>query len=87
MKTPITDEAFRATDDKTRQVAALEMRDLARRLELDRAALMEALLACVAWTCRAVDLEVSGSMQIAQKASIERAESALAAARANFPTP
>jgi hypothetical protein len=60
--------------------------EICRRLELDRAALMEALLACVAWTCRAVDLEVSGSMRIAQKASIERAESALAAARANFPT-
>ena len=78
MNTPITDAA--AND------SIVKVYETSKRLELDRAALMEALLACVAWTYRVVDLEVSGSMQIAQKASIEIAESVLAAARANFPT-
>ena len=58
-----------------------------RRLELDRSALMKALFDCMGWTHRAIDLEVSGSMQIAQKGAIERAEAALATARANFPEP
>ena len=81
MNTPITDEASFSTVYQGEIVEA----SFARRLELDRAALMEALVDCMAWTHRAIDLEVSGSMQIAQKGAIERAESALATARANFP--
>jgi hypothetical protein len=72
MKTPITDAAFRSTADKTRQVAALEMRDLARRLELDRAALMDALC-----EIHILSHDYSGEGSIALKA--------IEAARANFP--
>lgn len=82
--TPITDHASLHTDAFDSPAKA---REFARRLELDRSALMEALFDCMGWTHRAIDLEVSGSMQIAQKGAIERAEAALATARANFPEP
>lgn len=85
MKTPITDAAWRQMGAMTWSSTAQEMLKVARKLETDRAALMEALVECLAWTHRAVDLEVSGTMQLAQKGSVRRAESALSAARANFP--
>lgn len=65
MKTPITD-AVRSAD---------HLIDTARRLELDRAALMEAL----------ADM-VSDHEQLSC-ATLQFARAALAAARANFPTP
>ena len=83
MNTPITDAAWQ--DYLRRGQAGEALASPMMRLELDRAALMESLVDCMAWTHRAIDLEVSGSMQIAQKGAIERAESALATARANFP--
>lgn len=66
--TPITD-AVRSVD---------HLIDTARRLELDRSALMEALEHI------ARDQGRSMSMRVASPASI--AKDALAAARANFPT-
>ena len=65
MSTPITDAV----------TSADHLIDTARRLELDRAALMEALECALEW--------------VPETATImhEKAESALAAARANFPTP
>ena len=75
MKTPITDAAKWINvypeyhEGATRYVDS----DLARRLELDRAALMEAL-----------ELLLSGAHDY--QTGIEEARIALAAARANFPT-
>jgi len=82
MNTPITDRLQLKLGGS--RVVRLED---ARRMERDRAALIEALGDCIGWTHRAIDLEVSGSMQLAQKLSVEKANNTLAAARANFPTP
>ena len=69
MTTPITD-AVRSAD---------HLIDIARRLELDRAALMEALERIT----RVSSVELAGRRDDV----LEQAKSALAAARANFPTP
>ena len=82
MKTPITDAAEEAiaNDDAIHIETEIDaMAQVARRLELDRAALMEALEAMI-------DLSYAVGINDADTA-MEQAESALAAARANFPTP
>jgi hypothetical protein len=76
MKTPITDLA--SYDDATPGFEVVSA-DLARRLELDRASLMEALVVAIAQMER-----VDGENDCSR--GIDAAESALAAARANFPT-
>jgi hypothetical protein len=73
MNTPITDAAFRAMNDETWPATAREMRNTARRLELDRAALMDALC-----EIHILSHDYSGEGSIALKA--------IEAARANFPT-
>jgi hypothetical protein len=79
MKTPITDAA-QAEADKAEAVLAIGiMRRTARRLELDRAALMEALEAMLnLWQ------KVAGSET---DDAVEKADAALISARANFPQP
>ena len=70
MNTPITDTAALLYYD------AYAMADVARRLETDRAALMEALE------------RIAGICEIKRDKWIAKfIEEALAAARANFPTP
>ena len=81
MNTPITDDqarhVFQSYDNRGKYLPAGLMVDanLSRRLELNRAALMEALECALEW--------------VPETATImhEKAESALSAARANFPTP
>ena len=72
MNTPITDAAFRSMNDETWSATAREMRNTARRLELDRAALMDALC-----EIHILSHDYSGEGSIALKA--------IEAARANFP--
>jgi hypothetical protein len=80
MNTPITDAAALLFYD------AYAMADVARRLELDRAALMEALegvmkhFAPMAGDCSEIEQSTS------EIAASSKAEATLAAARANFPT-
>jgi hypothetical protein len=95
MKTPITDAVY-PPDIIDREFKAQgrtygwgtlhDMRDVARRLELDRAALMEAL--------ESVSKDFTTFRQIAAEngvfgtwgvLSLRQSETALAAARANFP--
>ena len=81
MNTPITDAAEEAiaNDDAIRIETEIDaMAQVARRLELDRAALMEALEAMI-------DLSYAVGINDADTA-IEQAESTLEDARANFPT-
>ncbi len=81
--TPLTDEAIRAADGQWTFLA----RDLSRRLELDRAALMEALE-----LSRATLGKLHASFSTLEEwqalwPAIKSAKAALATARANFPTP
>ena len=86
MKTPITDAVyppeiidreFKAQGRTYGWGTLHDMRDVARRLELDRAALMEALLEIASrdWIENALSPQDAAAI----------AERALAAARANFP--
>jgi hypothetical protein len=75
MNTPITDAASVYTDAFDSPNKA---RDFAGRLELDRAALMEALQSML-------DLTYAVGINYADTA-IEEAETAIENARANFPT-
>jgi hypothetical protein len=75
MNTPITDALWRKHDSLSPQCAA-DMTRLAQFLELDRAALMEALMKF---------MEFADSEYV-PNALFEQAERALSAARANFPT-
>lgn len=80
MNTPITDAAHESFEDTTNEtVRHFVDYDVARRLELDRAALMEALEHI------ARDQDRPMSVRVASPAAIAKA--ALAAARANFPIP
>lgn len=72
MKTPITDTLWKSGP------AALEMLEHARRLELDRAALMEALVNMVE------SYQYEASME---NPALLEARAALSAARANFSEP
>lgn len=75
MKTPITDAILSHTKGIPEYHAKLE--DTARRLELDRAALMEALEEFIEEQCEARPTEYSSALGVARQA--------IAAARANFP--
>lgn len=80
--TPITDYASERTDAFDSPAKA---REFARRLELDRAALMEALA-----LCRRTLGELHASFSTPEEwqalwPAIKAAKSALSAARANFP--
>ena len=95
MKTPITDAAmeklFSIRPDGLHRVDALSK--TARRLELDRAALMEALERLLR-DAVPVSADIRGSVNVVEithaeweelAAATNRAADALAAARANFP--
>jgi len=85
MKTPITDAVY-PPDIIDREFKAQgrtygwgtlhDMRDVARRLELDRAALIEAL----------TNLERRATFGTVSEEYIKESRRALSAARANFPT-
>ena len=74
MNTPITDATMKYCFGDDREFIPA---DFARRLELDRAALLEALQEC--W--KAMDRELKCTYWIAK----QKADTALASARANFP--
>lgn len=76
MKTPITDRTKQASRHFPREVNTVHA-DLAERLELDRAALMEAL----------ANLERRATFGTVTEEYLNESRRALAAARANFPTP
>lgn len=83
MNTPITDAAMKYCFGDDREFVAV---DFARRLELDRAALMESLEGLVSL----VDYSyLDRGVGTATEDGIKRlkARAALATARANFPTP
>lgn len=83
MKTPITENLslrFHENESATFADAYVEMREFARRLELDRAALMVALELLVGE-------ETEESAVMFQREKDSRARAALASARTNFPEP
>ncbi len=75
MNTPITDSHFTGPCNRLDNVRS---RELCRRLELDRAALMQALAAVLEWEPRDKDDE--------EKLVYQEARATFAAVRANFPT-
>ena len=80
MKTPITDAIWDQTKGIPEYHAKLE--DTSKRLETDRAALMDALKVMVALMTN--HFEVSICQEWSEE--INNAKAALSAARANFPT-
>jgi hypothetical protein len=78
MKTPITDAVWDQTPGPREYHAKLE--ETARRLELDRAALMEA---CQQWIS---ERDNPSPCWVMKKQAEDKMRSSLSAARANFPT-
>ena len=80
MNTPITDEASFSTVHQGELVKA----SFARRLELDRAALMEALELAETYL---IERGIATRGTTGRTVVLPKMQAALAAARANFPTP